>query len=122
MSLRFKILLFLPESSDKMPQFCRDNMVLLTLSFLELIDLVLVGSTCSVSCHCRSIHQEQMQAAFRFLETLVEEDYFVDSTAQFREFCSLAISRTYYRCHFDIESESLNPLTYILEMVDSARD
>lgn len=88
MSFWFKILLFLPESSDDMPQFCRDDMVLLKLGILESIDLVRIGSICSVyrqGQKCHITHQAQMPAAFRFLEIVVEEDYYVAATAQFRK-------------------------------------
>lgn len=74
MSFLFKILLFLPESSDDMPK--------------NAIDLVWKDSICSVYCQgwkCHITHQAQMPAAFRFLEILVEEDYYVAATAQFRK-------------------------------------
>lgn len=88
MSFWFQILLFLPESSDDMPQFCRNDMVLLKLGILESIDLVRIGSIYSVyrqGWKCHITHQGQMPAAFRFLEIVVEEDYHVAATAQFRK-------------------------------------
>lgn len=63
MSFWFRILIFLPESSEDMPQSCRDDMVLPKLGILEFIYLVLIGSTSSVSCQgwkYHMIHQEQM--------------------------------------------------------------
>lgn len=100
MSFWFKILLFLPESSDDMSK--------------NAIDLVWIGSICSVYCQgwkCHITHQAQIPAAFHFLEILVEEDYLCRCDRPIpKEYLGFGITVSYYRRHFDIDLEFMDSL------------